>query len=237
MRARRGVSRQAAELSDFDRLLGPSSRADVAGSGTALPAPAVVDFSEQPTPPARRAHPLDWVALVVAIVAPPLGLVVALILRTVRRGDPRWSARIAKTSIAVGLVLTMLLAAAAAWAWLEHGRDREAAAIAAEARPLCAALAAEPTMLRLPAYGWPTETAPLPDTLAAMDDYRQRWSELASIAPTTIAARVEAIADRAAGLVATTESTLTIDRDGNLQAMTAVTDAAALPAWIDTHCE
>jgi hypothetical protein len=236
MNVKRGVRREPPAPSEFDRLLGPHARADVVGSGTSMPAPAVVDFSGAPRL-RRRAFPLDWFALALAIVAPPVGVALALVLTRLRRGDRGWSSRVATVALAMGVVLSLIVGGLLGAMWIDRENTKALEAAAAEARPLCSALEAEPTLLQSQAFGWPTEVTPLEQTVAAMDEYRAHWADLAAIAPVSIAGRLEAIVDRAATLVSTTRSTLTIDRTANLEAMMLVTDASALPAWRLANCD
>jgi hypothetical protein len=237
MFGRRRTRAAVRDRSDFAALVDATPRADVVGSGTALPAPAVIDFSQQEPPPKPRPFALDWAALAFAIVAPPVGLLLSLLVRAIYRHDRRWSARVATVTTVIGLVLSLCLGAALTAIWIQRQADAEREAIAERARPLCAELTARADTLAMPAYGWPTEPTPLPQTVESMEEYRLLWAEIAVVAPESIRPRVEAIADRAEQLITETTSTLTIDRAGNLAAMTTVTDAAALPDWVDEFCD
>ena len=195
-----------------------------------------LDFSDRPPRVKPKTSVLEWIALVLAFIAPPLGLVVSIVARIITRYRHHWTTTVAKASTVISIVLTLVLAAGsvvfAVLAEEQAAEDR----VFASAQPLCQALAATPGVLDAPAYGWPIEVASLPQTLDAMRAYQTRWVELTALAPDAAKANLTAIADQAAILVTAVESTQAIDRQGNLSTMTAVTGASGLPAWVVTYC-
>jgi hypothetical protein len=223
--------------SDFDVLLGRSGSAP----GTAAPvytdtAPHVLDFSDRPRRAKPKASVLEWVGLVLAVIAPPLGLVVTVVARVVARTVHHWTTTVAKVATVVSIVLTLVLAGGAVAYSVISGNEAAEAAVIAKAQPLCDALAATPGVLDLPAYGWPTEVAPLATTLESMKTYQAHWTELTAVAPQSAKANLEAISGQAGILVTAVESTRAIDRAGNLSKMKAVTDVSGLPAWTEKYC-
>lgn len=195
-----------------------------------------LDFSDRPPRVKPKTSVLEWIALVLAVLVPPLGFVVAIVARIITRYRNHWTTTVAKAATVISIVLTLVLAAGSVvygvLAEEQAARDR----VFAEAQPLCEALATTPGVLDAPAYGWPIEVAALPQTLDAMRAYQARWTELSALAPEAAKANLGAIADQAAILVAAVESTQAIDRQGNLSTMTAVTGASGLPAWVETYC-
>jgi hypothetical protein len=195
-----------------------------------------LDFSDRPPRVRPKTSVLEWIGLVLAVLAPPLGLVVTIIARIITRYRHHWTTTVAKAATVISIVLTLVLAAGAVvysvLAEEQAAEDR----VLASAQPLCDALATTPGILDTPAYGWPTEVAPLPQTLEAMRAYQARWVELAALAPDAAKANLSAIAEQAGILVTAVETTQAIDRQGNLTKMSAVTGASGLPTWVTTYC-
>jgi hypothetical protein len=234
------------ELTDFDRLVTDRLRSrgidesavDPQAPGHRETAPQALDFS---TRPRRRKKPrgtvLDWISLVLAFLAPPLGLLLNIVSRIVNYRRHGWTTTVAKVATVLSIVFTLVLGAGAFAYSVVAERDAAAAKVIADAQPLCAAIAATPGVLDSPAYGWPTEVAAIPVTLEAMRAYQLRWQQLAELAPDSAQANLRAIADQAQTLVVSVETSQAIDRNGNLSTMAAVTGASGLPGWVDRHCE
>jgi len=233
------------ELTEFDRLVTDRLRSrgidesavDPLAPGHRETAPQSLDFSARPH---RRRKPrgtvLDWISLVLAVLAPPLGLLLNIVGRIVNYRRHGWTTTVAKVATVLSIVFTLILGAGAFAYSIVAERDAAAAQVIAEAQPLCEAVASTPGVLDSPAYGWPTEVAAIPVTLEAMKAYQLRWQQLADVAPDSAAANLRAIADQAQTLVVSVETTQAIDRNGNLSTMAAVTGASGLPGWVDRYC-
>jgi len=208
----------------------------VPGTPRRLTAREVFDFGDRPARVTPRTSVLEWIGLVLAVVTPPVGLLVTIAARIVTRHRHHWTTTVAKAATVVSIVLTLLLGVGAVGLAIVNEQNAAAARVVAEAQPLCDGLAATPGVLDLEAYGWPTEIAPIAVTLDAMRVYQARWQQLADLAPASAAVGTTAIADQAAMLVGAVETSQAIDRTSNLAAMTAVTDASGLPQFVATYC-
>ena len=219
------------ERGTFDFALQPAQPDRAEAARRAL------DFSDRPPRVKPKTSVLEWIGLVLAVIAPPLGLVVTIVARIVTRYRNHWTTTVAKAATVISIILTLVLAAGtvvySVLAEEQAAEDR----VFASAQPLCEALATTPGVLDTPGYGWPIEVAALPQTLDAMRAYQARWTELTALAPDAAKTNLGAIADQAAVLVAAVESTQAIDRQGNLAKMAAVTGASGLPAWVKTYCD
>ena len=223
---------QPRERSEFDLLL---ERAPLTRTSTDT-APLVLDFSDRAVRPRRRASAVEWIGLLLAVVAPPLGLIVTIVARALVYRRHGWTTAVARAATVVSIVLTVLLAAGTAvYAVVSENAAADARVVAA-AQPLCDGLAETPGVLDREAYGWPTEIAPIADTLAAMKLYQERWQQLADLAPASAKAGTTAIADQSAILVTGVEASQAIDRSRNLATMKAVTDVSGLPQYVATYC-
>ena len=213
---------------DFALAPAPIDRAEAARRA--------LDFSDRPPRVRPKTSVLEWIGLVLAVLAPPLGLIVTIVARIITRYRHHWTTTVAKAATVISIVLTLVLVAGAVvfsvLAEEQAAEDR----VFASAQPLCDALATTPGILDTPAYGWPTEVAPLPQTLDAMRAYQARWVELVALAPEAAKANLSAIAEQAGILVTAVETTQAIDRQGNLSTMSTVTAASGLPAWVTTYC-
>lgn len=101
----------------------------------------------------------------------------------------------------------------------------------------CADIASTPGVLAQPGFGWPTQSADIPTTVAAMQAYQQRWAQLADIAPPTIRAELSAIAESATTVITRVESSQSIDRPGNLATIASVTSQTVIPSWAAKYCD
>jgi hypothetical protein len=236
------------EANDFDRLFDPpivqpadrpfdppaAQQPDF--RPTAIDPSRVLDFSDRPVRQRKYTSVLEWVGLVLAVILPPLGLLVTVVARIVTYRRHHWTTGVAVAATVISIVLTVALAGGGLYLKSVSDADAAEAALLAQAAPLCDALAATPGVLDAPAYGWPTEVATLPVTLDAMKTYQAHWAELGALAPASATANVTAIADQAQILVTAVESTQSIDRAGNLAIMSTITAASGLPGWVTRNC-
>jgi len=228
-------------LTDFDRLVSgrPSAHGAVPGTGNtgSATAPVLLDFSDRPSRATKpRGTVLDWISLVLAVAVPPVGLLISAVSRIISYRRHGWTTAVATIATALSIVLTLVLGAGAVAYSIVVEREAAAAAVLAQARPLCDALAATPGVLETPGYGWPTAVAEIPVTLEAMREYQLHWQQLADLAPESAEGNLRAIANQAETLVVSVETSQAIDRNGNLVAMAAVTGNSGLPGWVDRNC-
>jgi hypothetical protein len=244
-----GTTRADASGSAFEAVLDQRGPADSTGpvptglvpaglvpTGRAMPAPPPLDFSGRPAARTPKASLFEWIALVLAVVVPPLGLVTVIVARFVATHRHGWTTTVSRVATVVAIVLTIV---AAGGGVAYSIAERDAAAVAqtlAEAQPLCAAIDATPGVLETQAFGWPIEVTAIPQTLEAMKAYQAHWIEVADVAPAVMASNVAGIVDEATRLVTSVETTQSIDRQGNLAAMTTAADGSGLASWHAEFC-
>lgn len=193
------------------------------------------DFGLQ-APPKRRASPLDWIALALAVLAPPIGLITSVVARLVSRAAQGWSSKVARAATVVSVILSLALGAGGVGLF---ALDRQAAAraeLVAQTVPLCTMVDAHPGILTDPAFGWPQLEATIPESLATMTEYAARWQALVPHAPKQIAADVEAVAKTAQSIVTGIETSRTVDGNSNLARMQAIAASSTLPTWVAEYC-
>ena len=224
-------------VSAFDFMLSADAATRAAPDDAVVASsPRVLDFSDRPERTKPRASPLEWAALVLAVVAPPLGLVVVIAARIVASRTHGWVTRVLSIATVVSIVLTVVVAAGAVVSALIGQSEAEQAKIVADSAPFCAALDETPGVLDLPGYGWPTERLSIPDSIVAMQEYQQRWADLAAIAPEGIRPGVRSVSDAAQSLTNSLVTTQVIDRQRNLEQISTVTHASGIPAYVTTYC-
>ena len=149
-----------------------------------------------------------------------------------RRGPDRHV--VGRVVVISALSLALIGAAGfAAWSMVQ----RSEAEVKADSAAFCADLATTPDVLTQPGFGWPTAEGTIPDTVAAMKAYQERWAAVAAIAPPTIRADVSAIATAAGSIAANVEASQSINRAGNLSAIESVTTQTVIPAWAAKYCD
>jgi len=223
--------------SAFDFLLQEDDASSDSGERAVYASrPSAFDFSDRPEQVKPRATPLEWIALALAILVPPLGLVLGIIAGFVSRAKSGWTTWVVRTATVLGVILTLAVIVGGVVLDAIGRAEAAEAKIVSDSAPYCASLETTPGILDQQAYGWPVEPVSIEETVVAMKAYQLRWKELADIAPAGIASDTRSIAFAAQNLVTAVESTKFIDRPGNLAQMKAVTAAAGIPAWVARYC-
>jgi hypothetical protein len=146
--------------------------------------------------------------------------------------------RVDSRSLAVPIIVTLLIfgviggAGFTAWYLVKASEDQ----VKADSVAFCNSIAATPGALSQPGFGWPTDSADLTTTLALMQDYRDRWKEIAAVSPPTIKPDSTAVAEAATTITKGIEASKSIDRPASLAQMDAVTSKTAIPAWVAKYC-
>ena len=231
-----------------------------AGSSRAAPVPAVdfvallnvqtvsTESISSAGPPASGARSADdepdiarptggeKVVVVLAVLIPPLGLIAAIVGSIVSVRRRGWVVGALKAALTLGVVLTVIagLAGSVGYSLLrqQQAHDQTAARSAA----FCATITANPTMVQLPDFGWPSVAVSIPDSLTAMQAYTDRWTKLASVAPPGIKPDVTKVATTAQQIVDGVKVARTIDDPSNVTLMSQVAAASDVPAWYAQYC-
>lgn len=178
----------------------------------------------------------DWLGLALAVLVPPVGIVLAIanaVSSSRRRG---WVIGVVKASVAIGVVTTIVsgLAAAAGLALQAQGLEHDR--IAAESADFCAALDAVPESLESPTLGWPAPAGSIPDTIAGMQAYAGRMSALAAVAPEGVRGGVVTIVSTAGELIVDVSTVRSVDGAANDAAMAGAVTQSGVVAWHAEYC-
>ena len=209
-----------------------STSAAVDGTG---PTP-IFDFSDRQAPERPRTSVLGWVSLVLAFLAPPLGLVLSIIARIVARHRHGWRTWPVTLATGVSIALTVVVIVGGFLAGILGTQTAGVQAIVDESAPFCDSLAETPGVLDTAGFGWPTEASSVKASIAAMTEYRDRWASLAKIAPSGIADDAAAIAKVAAAQVDNATATRSIDPQASLDQVSRVSNATGIRAYTNKYC-
>jgi hypothetical protein len=180
--------------------------------------------------------PLDWAALVLAFLAPPIGLVTGIAAVVLDSRSKGYVAGIAKAAIAIGAALTIVLGAAFAVVTKISDGQAAHAAIVASSRAYCAKLTANPATLSSDTFGWPSPGNTIPESIKVMKAYETNWDSLAKLAPTGIRSDTAKVAAAAKSIVATVQSSQTLNDSGNVAQMQNVVATSGIHAWVSSYC-
>jgi len=223
--------------SAFDFLLRSDAAAPVDDdAGEPAPRPAAFDFSDRPEREVPKASPLEWASLGLAVVLPPLGLVLSVVAGFIARRTHGWTTWVVKTATVVGAILTVVLIAGGVVFTAIGNAEAADAKIVADSAAFCAALDETPGVLDQPGFGWPTERSAIPETIVGMQAYLDRWTSLTDVAPAGVRPGVRSVANAAQSLLTAVQTTQVIDRERNLSDINSVTSASGITQYVAKYC-
>ncbi len=203
-------------------------------TGPLLPSAEPVEVVEQDE--LAKSTGLEKAGLAAAFVVPPVGLVLSLVnagLSSRRRG---WVTRLIAASVVVGVIGSVFAGIGGVVLWnqyqvaLEHDRLEVASA------QLCATLERNPELSAGPLVGWPSPGRSIPDSLALMQEFVDRWTAVASASPEEIAAGAQTIADAGQQVYGSVEIARRIDDDANQQVIASAVSASGVTEWYQEYC-
>jgi hypothetical protein len=188
-------------------------------------------------PQIERPRPLlDGVALALAIVVAPLGLIAGIVASVVSSRRLGYVSALAKASVVVAIVMCFLLACGGvASAFYASDRAHEAA-LTASSKQMCALIAAKPGVLQDTAFGWPSLTSTIPAYVSAVASYEKWWAHLASVAPKPIRSQVAAVSTAAAANASRLRVSRVVDQQQDYADIQRVAASSTLPKWVSTYC-
>jgi hypothetical protein len=220
---------QSAPFSFGSAPLAPST---FGGTGSA---PALV-LERRPDAPRSANGPLDWIAFVLAFLAPPVGLVLGVIAVLTGPKIKGYATSVAKAAIGIGAALSVVLGVAVVVVnKIDHDQATHAAIVASSAA-YCAKLTATPATLTSDTYGWPAPEDTIPESITAIKTYETYWESLAKIAPAGIEADTQKFADTAKSIAATVQSTQTLNDEGNVVQIQNLVAQSGIKSWVSNYC-
>ena len=210
----------------------PASAAPLAGQPG--PRALALERHEHQTRPTNG--PLDWAALVLAIILPPIGLlsaIAAAVLGTRNRG---YATSVAKAAIGIGAALTVVVIVASVVGVNLANQQAKHDAIAASSVAYCAKLKATPGTLASPTFGWPAPADTVQDTLAGMQTYEDNWTALEKLAPAGILAGTQKVAAAAQSIITAVQAAQVFDDATDVSQMQGAVSASGIQAWVSEYC-
>jgi hypothetical protein len=206
------------------------------------PAPSAFGIArlglERHEPSSRSGNsPLDWVAFILAFIAPPLGVIagiVAIVFGTQTKG---FAAGIAKAAVAIGIVLSIALTVGLVVVGKLNSEQAAHDAIVASSRPYCAKLESNPATLASDTYGWPSPGTTIPTSITSIQAYVTYWTDLKAIAPKGIKGGTGQIASAAQSILGSVQKTQTLDDASNVSDMQDAVASSGVPDWVSEYCK
>jgi hypothetical protein len=175
------------------------------------------------------------IALILAILLPPIGLVVAIVAAARSASRRGWVVGVVRAAVAVGIVMSVV-AAGGAYAGYKVIRQQQAhdRTVAASA-PFCTALKKDPALTAADG-GWPSPAASVPASVAAMQAFVDRWNALAKIAPEGVRQGVAGVAAAGTDVIGSVQVSHTLDDAQNRQSLQSAVAASGVAEWRAEYC-
>jgi hypothetical protein len=178
----------------------------------------------------------ERIALILAFLVPPVGLVVSIVA-AVRSARVRgWVHRLLRVAIVVGVIMSIGVGILGAYFYgvLEAARQHDA--VAAASTQFCTTVGENPDMISQPTFGFPAPAASVPDTLTSIQEYVDRWDALAKVSPSGIRTDVTRVADAARGILDTITTTRLVNNDENVAVMSSIAQQTNIVGWAQEYC-
>jgi hypothetical protein len=210
----------------------PALPAAVFPAGPLLPSATVVETPEY----LERSTGLEKVGLVLAVIAGPIGLLMAIVnaARSARRRG--WLIGIVRASLVLAVLSSIAAGIAGYVLWnvrLDQIAHAETAAASAE---FCAAAEVDPTMVAPPTLGWPAQGASVGESITTMQTWTDRWAALAASSPAKLRTGIELLADTGQAIVDSVTQARVVDDATNQAKISAIADQSGVAAWHSTYC-
>jgi hypothetical protein len=178
----------------------------------------------------------EKLALVVALLTGPLGLLVAII--TAARGARRrgWLIGVARASLAFGVISTIVAGIAGVVLWNLRLAQLEHAEVAAASAEFCAAAAADPSIAVPPALGWPAPGSTITDSLRSMQAWTDNWTALSATAPAELRPGLDLLAARGQSIIDTVSIARYVDDEANIAQISAIQAQSGVAGWYQEYC-
>ncbi len=219
-------------------LIASAPAPESAPVGTLVPVGhGIVDLQVSAPESARSRSPLEPIALVLAIIAAPLGLVAGIAAVILSRRRVGYVSTLARASVIVAVIMCLVLAGGGV-AYSVYARSQaHEAALRASSSAMCAQLATKPGILSDPAFGWPALASTIPAYVADVDTYQKWWAQLAKVAPKQIRSQPAAIEKVAAANASRMSISRLVQHDQDYADTEKVASASTLPNWVTTYCK
>jgi hypothetical protein len=183
-----------------------------------------------------RATTGEKIGLVLAILAGPIGLVLAVVnaVRGVRRRG--WLTGIGRASIVLGVLSTIAAGIGGLALWNIREAQLAHDQVAAASAEFCAAGAQNPQLVEPPLLGWPDPGPTITESLTLMEEWTTGWTDLAAVSPADLRAGLELLATRGGEVVAAVQQSRLVNDAENERVIAAAASSSGVANWYDTYC-
>jgi hypothetical protein len=178
----------------------------------------------------------EKIGLVLAVILPPVGLIASIVNAVQSSRERGWVHRVVKISLVLSVIMTVVAGFAGAYLYKVIDDARQHDAIAAASTQFCATVEADPGLISPPAFGFPAPGASIPDTIASIQAYVDKWNALAGVSPSGIRTDVNRVADSAQGILDAVTETRLVNNDENIAVMSSVAQSTNVVGWADEYC-
>jgi hypothetical protein len=180
--------------------------------------------------------PLNWVAFILAFLAPPIGLLLAIGAVVSDSRTKGYAAGIAKAAIGIGAALSVVLGVAFAVVTKINNDQSAHASIVASSRAWCTKLESNPATLSSDTFGWPSPGDTIPASITKITAYEAYWDSLVKLAPPGILSDTQKVAAAATSIVTTVQQTQTLNDSGNVAQLQNVVATSDIHGWVSNYC-
>lgn len=186
--------------------------------------------------PDARASSLERLAVVLAVVAPPIGLALGVTSAGASRRRRGWVSRISVIAIALAVVMigVWIVGGLGVGVAIKAQQRHDTKAIAA--RSFCAAIRAGKLDVNDSGFGWPAQQATVDDSLTAMRGFVASWTAVEKVAPSDIRSAVAGVVRTGTALEQAAQTSRQINIDSDLDNWAAIHSASTLPAYVNAYC-
>ena len=180
--------------------------------------------------------PFDISALVLAVVLPPIGLIVSIVTAVIESRSRGYTVGLVKAAIAIAVVLSIALGVGGAVLAKVSGDQAAHAALVASSRSWCTKLQANPATLQSDTFGWPAPADTIPDSMTSIATYVSFWKSLVAIAPSGIKGGTQQVESAAQSIYSSVKSTQTLDNAANVSNMQDAAASSGVQSWVTQYC-
>lgn len=208
--------------------------ASVFPPGPLLPVPA--EGRDDESEDLARSTVLEKVGLALAVLAGPIGLLLAIVtaIRGVRRRG--WVIGIGRASLVFGVLSTIVFAIGGYALWNMRLDQLQHDQVAAASAEFCAAGDADPSLVTPPTLGWPREGETITDSLALMQAWTDNWRALAATSPAELRDGMNLLAERGGVIIDAVTASRSVDDAANQQQISSIEAQSGVSSWYVTYC-
>jgi hypothetical protein len=205
-----------------------------ASAGTQFFGGGTGDWEEPPD--LDRTTAAERIGLVLAFLLPPVGLIASIVLAAQSARRRGWVHGFVRATLVIAVVTTLAAGIAGAYFYKVLDDQRRHDSIQAASAQFCSTIADNPDMISQPTFGFPAPAASIPDTLASIQAYVDKWDALADVSPSGIRADVTKVADSARDILDSVTTTRLVNDEENVAVMSSVASASNIVGWSQEYC-